>query len=70
MDKVSGNKLKKGLSKIKKSLNNKIGAVWKLKKNEVVSKLEDLGYSYNEKKNELRINPSKAMTRKVNAVKI
>lgn len=70
MENVSANKLKKGLSKIKKSLNNKIGPVWKLKKNEVVNKLEDLGYSYNEKKNELRINPSKAMTRKVNAVKI
>lgn len=70
MDKVSGPKLKKGLTKIKKSLNDKIGAVWRLKKNDVIKKIQDLGYTYNKEKSELRINPSKAMTRKVNAVKI
>ncbi len=70
MYKVPATRLKKGLSKIKKTLNDKIGPVWKLKKNQVVNKLQDLGYNYNKEKKELRINPSKAMTRKVNAVKI
>jgi len=70
MDKVSGNKLKKGLSKIKKSLNDKIGPVWKLKKNQVVNKLENLGYSYNKEKSKLIIKPSMGVTRKINSVKI
>jgi hypothetical protein len=70
MDKVSGPKLKKGLTKIKKKLNDKIGPVWRLKKNDVIKKIQNLGYTYNKEKNELRLNPSKAMTRKVNVVKI
>tara|TARA_R100001591_G_scaffold115401_1_gene130898 strand:+ start:3238 stop:3441 length:204 start_codon:yes stop_codon:yes gene_type:complete len=54
MENISGNRLKKGLSKIKKDINSKIGAVWKLKKKDVISKIKSLNYKYDEKTKELR----------------
>ena len=53
MENISTTRLKKGLSKIKKDINSKVGAVWKLKKPQVISKIKSLNYKYNEKKNEL-----------------
>ena len=70
MENVAVLRLKKGLSKIKKSLNQKIGPVYKLNKGQVINKLQNLGYNYDLDKQELRVTPSKSMTRKVNSVKI
>lgn len=70
MDNVSSIRLKKGLSKIKKTLNEKVGPVYKLKKDQVINKLQDLGYNYNNEKKELRVNKSKAMIRKLTSIKI
>lgn len=53
MDNISAIKLKKGLSKIKKDITGKIGAVWKLNKPQVINKIKNLNYKYDEKKNEL-----------------
>ena len=39
--------LKKGLSEIKKDITSKIGAISKLKKNEVINKIKQLNYIYN-----------------------
>jgi len=39
--------LKKGLSEIKKDVTSKIGAISKLKKNEVINKIKSLNYKYN-----------------------
>ena len=39
--------LKKGLSQIKKDVTSKIGAISKLKKNEVINKIKSLNYKYN-----------------------
>lgn len=39
--------LKKGLSEIKKDINSKVGAISKLKKNEVINKIKSLNYKYN-----------------------
>ena len=50
MDNISGVRLKRGLSTIKKGINSHIGAVWKLRKAEVISKINKLGYKYNEEK--------------------
>ncbi len=47
MENISANKLKKGLSKIKKDINSKIGAVWKLKKPQVITKIKSLNYKLN-----------------------
>lgn len=47
MENISGDKLKKGLSKIKKDVNSKIGPVWKLKKSEVITKIKSLNYKLN-----------------------
>ena len=38
--------LKKGLSEIKKDVTSKIGAISKLKKNEVINKIKSLNYKY------------------------
>lgn len=38
--------LKKGLSEIKKDINSKVGAISKLKKNEVINKIKQLNYKY------------------------
>jgi len=64
MDKVSAVKLKRGLSKIKKKLTAQIGAVWKLPKNEIVKKIKNLNYSYDEKTDTLKASKSSAMIRK------
>ena len=53
MENISSNKLKKGLSKIKKDINSKVGAVWKLNKKQVISKIKSLNYKYDDKKNQL-----------------
>jgi len=53
MENINGNRLKKGLSKIKKDINSKIGAVWKLKKKDVISKIKSLNYKYDDNKNQL-----------------
>jgi hypothetical protein len=47
MENISATKLKKGLSKIKKDINSKIGAVWKLKKPQVITKIKSLNYKLN-----------------------
>lgn len=47
MENISASKLKKGLSKIKKDINSKIGAVWKLKKPQVITKIKSLNYKLN-----------------------
>jgi hypothetical protein len=67
MDNISSTRLKKGLSTIKKSINSHVGAVWSLKKNEVISKINTLGYKYNKNKNELTTN---SMIRKKSRVKL
>ena len=58
MENVSATRLKKGLSKIKKDINSKVGAVWSkngksIKKPEVITKIKSLNYKYDEKKEEL-----------------
>ena len=53
MENISSNKLKKGLSKIKKDINSKVGAVWKLNKQQVISKIKSLNYKYDDKKKQL-----------------
>ena len=67
MENVSANKLKKGLSKIKKDINSKVGSVWKLKKPEVITKIKKLNYKYDEKKNELTTD---SMIRKPRRIKL
>lgn len=67
MDNVSGIKLKKGLSQIKKDINAHVGAVWKLKKLQVVNKIKSLNYSYNKEKNVLTTN---SMIRKPRTIKL
>lgn len=66
MEKISADKLKKGLSKIKKDVNSKIGPVWKLKKPQVISKIKSLNYKLNDN-NELVTN---SMIRKLSKVKL
>jgi hypothetical protein len=70
MDKIPVVKLKKGLSKIKKNLNSKVGRVWNLKKNQVINKLEDLKYSYDDKKKSLVASKQSAMIRKPTVIKL
>ena len=58
MENISTTRLKKGLSKIKKDINSKVGAVWSkngksIKKQEVITKIKSLNYKYDEKKEEL-----------------
>tara|TARA_B100001094_G_scaffold20633_1_gene17469 strand:+ start:65 stop:277 length:213 start_codon:yes stop_codon:yes gene_type:complete len=70
MEALSNVRLKKGLSKIKKSLNEKVGPVWKLKKPQVINKLKDLKYSYDEPSKSLKASKSSAMIRKPTVIKI
>jgi hypothetical protein len=70
MDKIRVVKLKKGLSTIKKTLNSKVGKVWDLKKNQVINKLQDLKYSYDDKKKSLVASKSSAMIRKPTVIKL
>jgi hypothetical protein len=67
MENISANRLKKGLSTIKKDINSKIGAVWKLKKPQVISKIKSLNYKYNENTKELTTD---SMIRKPRKIKI
>ena len=70
MEQVPSVKLKKGLSKIKKTLTEKVGAVWKLRKPQVINKLRDLKYTYDESTKTLRASKSSAMIRKPTGIKI
>ena len=70
MESVPAYKLKKGLSQIKKGLTEKIGPVYKLKKPQVISKIKDLGYDYNQSKNSLDVIATKAMKRKKGSIKL
>ena len=70
MEQVQVVKLKKGLSKIKKILTDKVGPVWKLKKPQVINKLKDLNYSYDERSKTLQASKSSAMIRKPTSIKI
>lgn len=70
MEAISNVRLKKGLSKIKKTLNEKVGAVWKLKKPQVITKLKDLKYSYDEPSKSLKASKQSAMIRKPTTIKI
>jgi hypothetical protein len=56
MEEISAYRLKRGLSKIKKKVNEKFGGVWKMKKNEVINKIRSLNYTYNQPNQELRTN--------------
>lgn len=67
IEKISGVRLKKGLSKIKKDINRHVGAVWKMKKNEVINKIRNLNYKYNQNTQELRTN---SMIRKPSRIKL
>lgn len=72
MENISTIRLKKGLSKIKKDINSKIGAVWtkngkSIKKPEVISKIKSLNYKYDEKNQELKTD---SMIRKPRRIKI
>lgn len=67
MEAEKAKSLKKGLSEIKKDVTSKIGAISKLKKNEVINKIKSLNYKYNEKKNELTTN---SMIRKPRRIEI
>ncbi len=67
IEKVSAVRLKKGLSKIKKQVNEKFGGVWKLKKNQVIDKIKKLNYNYNQQNQELRTN---SMIRKPVRIKL
>tara|TARA_R100001594_G_C3929314_1_gene237737 strand:- start:313 stop:519 length:207 start_codon:yes stop_codon:yes gene_type:complete len=46
METEKAKSLKKGLSEIKKDVTSKIGAISKLKKNEVINKIKQLNYKY------------------------
>ena len=48
LNEISGVRLKRGPSKIKKSVVGKVGNVWKLSKAGVIDKIGQLGYRYNE----------------------
>ena len=48
LNEISAVRLKRGLSKIKKGVVNKVGGVWKLNKTGVIDKIKQLGYRYNE----------------------
>ena len=65
LNKISGVRLKKGLSKIKKSVVDKVGGVWKLNKTGVIDKIKQLGYRYNEN-NETLTTSSTIRTKKYN----
>ena len=53
LESVSAVRLKRGLSAIKKDLQKGLGAVWKLKKPQVVNKLKKLKYKYDDKEKAL-----------------
>lgn len=67
IEKISGVRLKKGLSKIKKDINSKVGAVWNLKKPQVIEKIKNLNYKYDPKKEELKTD---SMIRKPRTIKL
>lgn len=48
LNQISNVRLKRGLSTIKKGIVNKVGGVWRLNKGEVIDKIKQLGYRYNE----------------------
>ncbi len=70
MENINANRLKKGLSKIKKTVNDRIGPVWKLRKSEVITKIKGLSYKYNENTQELTSNRRFFMVRVQPKVKI
>ena len=47
MEAEKAKSLKKGLSEIKKDVTSKIGAISKLKKNEIINKIKSSNYKYN-----------------------
>jgi hypothetical protein len=67
IQKISAVRLKKGLSKIKKDINRHVGAVWKMKKPEVINKIRNLNYKYNQNTEELKTN---SMIRKPRTIKL
>jgi len=70
MDTVPVRKLKKGLGKIKNNLNNRIGSVWKLNKEQVINKIKELKYEYDEKSDTLKSSKKSAMIRKPTTIKL
>jgi len=70
MDNVTSVKLKRGLSRIKKRLGEKIGVVWRLKKHQVIDKLKNLKYDYNPTSKSLQPSSTSAMIRKPTNIKI
>lgn len=48
LNEISNVRLKRGLSTIKKRIVNKVGGVWRLNKRQLIDKIRDLGYRYNE----------------------
>ena len=67
MESISAVRLKKGLSTIKRDITDKVGAVWKLSKPQVIQKIRNLNYTYNPEKKELTTN---SMIRKKKRVKL
>jgi len=43
---VNVKRLKKGLMEVKKAINSKVGAVSKLRRQQVIDKFKDLNYKY------------------------
>ena len=48
LNQISNARLKRGLSTIKKGVVNKVGGVWRLNKGQLINKITELGYRYNE----------------------
>jgi len=67
MKKISVRIIKKAIGKIKKNVNEKFGAISKLKRNELYDKIISLNYKYNKEKNELTTD---SMIRKPKRIKL
>lgn len=67
MKKISVKIIRKALGKIKKNVNEKFGAISKLKRGELLDKIIQLNYKYNKEKNELQTD---SMIRKPKRIKL
>lgn len=67
MKKISVKIIRKALGKIKKNVNEKFGAISKLKRGELLDKIIQLNYKYNKEKNELTTD---SMIRKPKRIKL
>jgi len=68
MEQVRADKLKMGLSRIKRGIqNSSITRVWNLRKADVIKAIKRLNYKYDQPKNELRTD---SMIRKPRRIKL